>query len=63
MPSIGPLELLIVGVLALIVFGPEKLPGIARSIGRAMNEARRMATEVRSEFETGLDTNDEDEDA
>ena len=61
MPQIGPLEILVVGVLALIVFGPEKLPGIARSIGRTMNDLRRMATEVKSEFEVGLDEGVEDE--
>ena len=51
MPQIGPLEIIVVAMIALIVFGPEKLPGLARSIGRAMNELRRMATEVKSEFE------------
>ena len=55
MPQIGPLELLTVGVIALIVFGPHKLPEIARSIGRAMSELRRMATEVKDEFEAGFD--------
>jgi Tat protein translocase TatB subunit len=55
MPQVGPLELLFVGILALIVFGPQKLPEIARTVGRAMTELRRMASEVRSEFEVGLD--------
>ena len=61
MPQIGPLEILVVSVLALIVFGPEKLPGIARSIGRTMNDLRRMASEVKSEFEVNLETGIEDE--
>lgn len=55
MPQIGPLEILVVGIVALIVFGPQKLPEIARSVGRALNELKRMASEVRSEFEMGLD--------
>lgn len=55
MPSIGPLEILIVAMIGLIVFGPQKLPEIARSIGKAASELRRMASEVRSEFEVGLD--------
>ena len=55
MPSLSPLEILIVGVIALIVFGPQKLPEIARTIGKAAHELRRMASEVRSEFEMGLD--------
>ena len=55
MPQIGPLEILVVAVIALIVFGPDKLPDMARSLGRAASELRRMATEVRDEFSSGLD--------
>jgi Tat protein translocase TatB subunit len=59
MPQIGPLEILIVSVIALIVFGPEKLPGMARSIGRTLSDLRHAASEVRSEFTAGLDDDDE----
>lgn len=38
MPSIGPLELAIVLVIALIVLGPKKLPEVGRSVGRGMRE-------------------------
>lgn len=55
MPQVGPLELLFVGIIALIVFGPQKLPEMARTVGRALNELKRMASEVRSEFEMGLE--------
>jgi Tat protein translocase TatB subunit len=55
MPSIGPLEILVVAVVALIVFGPERLPEIAKTIGRTASNLRRMAGEVREEFELGLD--------
>jgi Tat protein translocase TatB subunit len=61
MPQIGPLEILVVAMIALIVFGPEKLPGIARSIGKALNELRRMASEVKSDFEAGLEDEPEPE--
>jgi sec-independent protein translocase protein TatB len=61
MPSIGPMEILVVGVIALIVFGPQKLPEIARSIGRTASELRRMASEVRDEFEAGVNLEDRDE--
>lgn len=44
-----------VGALALIVFGPQKLPEIARGLGRFMAEMRRMASEVRDEFASGFD--------
>jgi Tat protein translocase TatB subunit len=61
MPQIGPMEILVVGVIALIVFGPQKLPEIARSIGRAASELRRMATDVRDEFEAGINLEDREE--
>jgi sec-independent protein translocase protein TatB len=54
MPQIGPLEILVVAVVALIVFGPEKLPEIARSLGKAASELRRVVGEARTEFESGL---------
>lgn len=61
MPQLGPLEIVTIAAVALIVFGPQRLPSIARSIGRALNEVRRIATDVREEFESGLDVEDEDE--
>jgi len=38
MPSIGPLEIGIVLVIALIVFGPKKLPELGKSLGKGINE-------------------------
>lgn len=58
MPQIGPLEILVVGVVALIVFGPRRLPEMARSIGKALAEFRRQASDIRSEFTAGLDDDD-----
>lgn len=55
MPSLGPLEVLVVAVLALIVFGPERLPDIARTVGRTLAQLRRMAADVKDEFSAGLD--------
>lgn len=54
MPQIGPLEIFVVAAIALIVFGPQKLPEIARTVGRTVSNLRKMATEVRQEFETEL---------
>ncbi len=59
MPQVGPLEILIVGVIALIVFGPQKLPEITRNAGRFLNQLRSMANEVRTEFSAGLEDDDE----
>ena len=61
MPSIGPFEILVVGVIALLVFGPERLPQIARSFGRALNEFRRQAGDIRAEFESSFDDEEEDD--
>jgi sec-independent protein translocase protein TatA len=38
MPNIGPLEIGIVLVIALIVFGPKKLPELGKSLGKGINE-------------------------
>ena len=60
MPNIGPMELIIVLVIALIILGPKKLPDAGRSLGRGMREFkdsltgddgsdRRLASEPRAE--------------
>ncbi|HYO60601.1 MAG TPA: twin-arginine translocase TatA/TatE family subunit [Actinomycetota bacterium] len=54
MPQIGPLEILVVGVLALLVFGPERLPEMARSLGKGMTQLKRMASDAKAEFDMGL---------
>ena len=38
MPNVGPLELVVVLMIALIVLGPQKLPEVGRSIGRGLRE-------------------------
>ncbi len=38
MPNVGPLEIVVVLVIALIVLGPKKLPEVGRSIGSGMRE-------------------------
>ncbi len=52
---------MIVLVVALIVFGPEKLPEIARTVGRTANQLKRMASDVKDEFQSGIDMTDDDE--
>lgn len=61
MPQIGPLEILIVGVLALLVFGPEKLPEMGRSLGKGLAQIKKMASEVKSEFDLSLEDNEVDD--
>lgn len=54
MLDIGIQELLIVMVLALLIFGPEKLPELGKRLGRAMREFRRASDEFRSTVEQNL---------
>ncbi|MGH2736805.1 MAG: Sec-independent protein translocase protein TatB [Actinomycetota bacterium] len=61
MPQIGPLELVAVMVVALVVFGPERLPDMARKTGRMLNELRRMASDVKAEFTEGLNLDEDEE--
>jgi TatA/E family protein of Tat protein translocase len=57
MLDIGIQELLVIMVLALLVFGPEKLPELGRRMGRAMREFRRASDEFRSTVEQNLQMN------
>jgi sec-independent protein translocase protein TatA len=44
MPSIGPMELIIVLVIALVIIGPKKLPGAAKSLGTSMRGFKESLT-------------------
>jgi sec-independent protein translocase protein TatA len=44
MPNIGPLELIIVLVIVLVIFGPKRLPGLGRSLGTGMREFKDSVT-------------------
>lgn len=46
--NIGPAELLVILLLALIIFGPGKLPEVGRALGRTINEFRRATQEPTS---------------
>ena len=44
MPSVGPMELVVVLILALVVLGPRKLPDVGRSVGRGLREFKGALT-------------------
>jgi sec-independent protein translocase protein TatB len=46
-------ELVVIGVVALVAVGPQRLPGMLRSLGQWMRKIRKMTTEVRAQ--TGID--------
>lgn len=52
--QVGPLELIVVLVIALVVLGPKKLPEVGRSLGRGMREFKESLS--------GSDHDDDDED-
>ena len=49
--SIGMPELLVIFVIALIIFGPRKLPELGRSLGKSLAEFKRASNELRSTLE------------
>jgi TatA/E family protein of Tat protein translocase len=49
--SIGMPELIIIFVIALIIFGPRKLPELGRSLGKSINEFKRASNELKSTLE------------
>ena len=53
MPNVGPMELLLVGIIALIVLGPKRLPEVGRSLGKGMREFKDSMA--------GLNDDDDDE--
>lgn len=55
MLNVGPLELLVVLAVALIVVGPERLPELARSVGRVLRQFREVQDEVRDMVSSGVD--------
>jgi sec-independent protein translocase protein TatB len=55
MLNVGPLELLVVLAVALVVVGPERLPELARSVGRVLRQFREVQDEVRDMVSSGVD--------
>ena len=59
MGPIGMPELVIIFVIALIIFGPRKLPELGKSLGRSINEFKRASNELKSTLEDEIRTEDQ----
>jgi sec-independent protein translocase protein TatA len=44
MPNIGPLEIIVILIIALVVFGPKRLPELGRSMGKGLREFKDSVT-------------------
>ena len=53
--NISPLEIMVLAVIALIVLGPQRLPEMARSVGRGMREFRNALTSDHDEDDDELE--------
>jgi TatA/E family protein of Tat protein translocase len=64
LPQIGPLEILVIFIVALVVFGPSKLPQIGRQVGRGFREFRKFQAGLRDDIEGAFheDDNEPDDD-
>jgi Tat protein translocase TatB subunit len=50
MLGVGPEEIILIALLALLVLGPERLPKVMRDMGRIVGDLRRTSDELRDEF-------------
>jgi TatA/E family protein of Tat protein translocase len=60
LPQIGPLEILVIFIVALVVFGPSKLPQIGRQVGRGVREFRKFQASLRDDIEDAFREDDEE---
>jgi TatA/E family protein of Tat protein translocase len=59
--NVGPLELIVVLIIALIVLGPQRLPDVARSVGRGMREFRGALENPDDDDHDEVDYTDDDQ--
>jgi len=62
MGPIGFQELILILVIALLVFGPKKLPELGRSLGKALGEFRRASNEIKHSIEKELEDTEKSKD-
>ena len=60
MGGIGGIEIFIILVVALVIFGPQKLPEMGRSLGKAIREFKSAGTEIQDELTKAADEIDKE---
>jgi len=58
MPNLGFPELIIIFVVALLVFGPRKLPELGRSLGKGLSEFKRASNDLRNTLDDEIRNED-----
>ncbi len=56
--SIGGTELLVIMLIALLIFGPRKLPELGRSIGKGLSEFKRASNDLKRSLEEELEVDE-----
>jgi sec-independent protein translocase protein TatB len=62
MLGVGGSEIIVIGLIFLIIFGPSSLPKMARDVGRFVTEARRAVDDFKEEITSAADDDDDDDD-
>ena len=61
MLGVGGSEIIVIGLIFLIIFGPSSLPKMARDVGRFVTEARRAVDDFKEEITSAADDDDDGE--
>jgi|tagenome__1003787_1003787.scaffolds.fasta_scaffold20913349_3 TatA/E family protein of Tat protein translocase len=59
--GVGPQEMVIVGLIVLVIFGPGSLPKMAKDVGRFVAEARRAIDDFKEEITAAGEDDDDDD--
>jgi sec-independent protein translocase protein TatA len=54
--GLGPTELIVILIIALVIFGPSRLPKVGQSVGQALHAFRESTDKVTAEVQKSLDT-------
>lgn len=57
MGNFGPMEMLVIAIFGLLVFGPKKLPEMARHVAHAVREFKKVTGEITHDLQSELDLN------